>query len=97
MLYNDHCKAEKELQRKIDKLKQDGKDPNLPHKSERPVSPLVRGVQLSGIQTPQGSASPPPLRPMIDTVDESFMLLGGQRVRLFWLNVYLFLIQLHQV
>jgi len=85
MLYNDHCKAEKELQRKIDKLKQEGKDPNMPHKPERPVTPLVRGVQLSGIQTPQGSASPPPLRPMIDTVDESFMLLGGQRVRLFWL------------
>ena len=88
MLYNKHCKAEKELQSKIESLKQEGKDPNLPHKPERPLSPLVRGVQLSGIQTPQASASPPS-RPMIDTVDESFMLLGGQRVRLLsWMLIY---------
>lgn len=85
MLYNEHCKAEKELQRKIEKLKQEGKDPNLPHKQERPMSPPVRALQLSGIQSSQSSASPPPSsRPMIDTVDESFMLLGGQRVRVFF-------------
>ncbi|KAK2460550.1 hypothetical protein APHAL10511_007020 [Amanita phalloides] len=78
MLYNDHCKAERELQRKIEKLRQDGKDPNLPYKQEQPILPLVRGVQSTGIQIPHDTASPPP-RPMIDTVDESFMLLGGQR------------------
>lgn len=89
MLHNKHCKADKELQNKIETLKQEGKDPNLPHKPERPLSPLVRGVQLSGIQTPQASVSPPPSRPMIDTVDESFMLLGGQRVCLFLLDAYL--------
>ncbi|KAF8626064.1 hypothetical protein AX15_005100 [Amanita polypyramis BW_CC] len=80
MLYNDHVKAEKELQRKIEKLKQEGKDPNLPHKQERPIPPPIRGLQLDGVQSTQGStSSPPPSRPMIDTVDESFMLLGGQR------------------
>ncbi|KAF8633751.1 hypothetical protein AX17_004406 [Amanita inopinata Kibby_2008] len=81
MLYNDHRKAGSELHRKIDKLKEEGKDPNLPHKQERPISPAVRGLQLNGIPSPQRSAPspPPPSRQMIDTVDESFMLLGGQR------------------
>ncbi|KAM6501927.1 hypothetical protein JOM56_001904 [Amanita muscaria] len=80
MLYNRHSKTGKDIQRKIDKLKQEGKDPNLPHKPERPASPPVRGIQPVGHQNTQNSAtSSPPSRPMIDTVDESFMLLGGQR------------------
>jgi hypothetical protein len=77
MLYDEQRKAEKELQRKIEKLKQDGKDPHLSYKQERPVSPLVRGFQGTNSQHAPRSASS---RPMIDTVDESFMLLGGQHV-----------------
>ncbi|KAM6491933.1 hypothetical protein JOM56_012571 [Amanita muscaria] len=47
---------------------------------ECPASPPVPGIQPVGNQNTQNSAtSSPPSRPMIDTVDEPFMLLGGQR------------------
>ncbi|KAJ7905275.1 hypothetical protein B0H14DRAFT_3102770 [Mycena olivaceomarginata] len=70
LLYNEHHKAGKELQRKIEQLKAEGKDPSLPHKPDPP--------QLSSYALQLSSIS----RPMTDsqgTVDESFMLLGGQR------------------
>ncbi|KAF9483810.1 hypothetical protein BDN70DRAFT_918193 [Pholiota conissans] len=83
MLYNEHCKAAKELQRKIDQLKLEGKDPNLPQKPELPkaVPPRYNSNPYIG-SSRVNTASPPPIRPMTDsqnTGDESFMLLGGQR------------------
>ncbi|KAF8892606.1 hypothetical protein BD779DRAFT_1610156 [Infundibulicybe gibba] len=80
MLYNDHCKEEKELRRRIDQLTQDGQDPTLPQKQHTsvPSTSARMGPQVHpGI--PRLVPSPPPQRPMMDTVDESFMLLGGQR------------------
>ncbi|PFH52376.1 hypothetical protein AMATHDRAFT_74173 [Amanita thiersii Skay4041] len=83
MLYNDHHKAGNDLQRKIHNLKEEGRDPSLPQKQERSSSPVVHALHptaSSGVSTSQRSAPSPPLqRPMTDTVDESFMLLGGQR------------------
>lgn len=89
MLYNDHCKAAKELQRKIEKLKMEGKDPALPQKldattsakSSTPRSNSKPYVGPSRVNT----SSPQPVMPMSDSQnagEESFMLLGGQRVRL---------------
>ncbi|KAF9036744.1 hypothetical protein BJ165DRAFT_1559775, partial [Panaeolus papilionaceus] len=86
MLYNDHCKAAKELQRKIEKLKMEGKDPALPQKldattsakSSTPRSNSKPYVGPSRVNT----SSPQPVMPMSDSQnagEESFMLLGGQR------------------
>jgi hypothetical protein len=86
MLYNEHCKAAKELQRKVDKLKEEGKDPCLPQKPELPK------VLHTPHNTPNANATPPRRntsspqhfgRPLTESNmgDESFMLLGGQRVR----------------
>ena len=89
-LYNEQCKAAKDLQRKIDKLKEEGKDPSLPQKSDREPNPPVTNTDLH-TNAPAGvprivNPSPQPLilgHPLTDsnTGDESFMLLGGQRVR----------------
>lgn len=85
MLYNEHCKAAKELQRKIDQLKLEGKDPSLPQKPELPKAAPPRHNSNPYIgPSRMNTSSPPPIRPMTDsqnTGDESFMLLGGQRVR----------------
>lgn len=84
MLYNEHHKAGKELQRKIEQLKSEGKDPNLPQKPDPPQSAATRSNSHPYPAFPRSAPSPPPHRPMTDsqgTVDESFMLLGGQRVR----------------
>ena len=86
MLYNEHCKAAKELQRKIDQLKAEGKDPSLPQKPEVP-NPAPHRQNSNPYSGPPrvNTSSPQPLRTMTDsqnTGDESFMLLGGQRVRL---------------
>jgi hypothetical protein len=84
MLYNEHNKAGKELQRRIEQLRAEGKDPNLPHKAEPPQSTAMRYNSNPYPAFPRSAPSPPPQRPMTDsqgTVDESFMLLGGQRVR----------------
>ncbi|KAJ6546464.1 hypothetical protein DFH09DRAFT_643900 [Mycena vulgaris] len=82
MLYNEHHKAGKELQRRIEQLKAEGKDPNLPQKPE-PTQPAGMRSDSHPYPTfPRSAPSPPPQRPMTDsqgTVDESFMLLGGQR------------------
>ncbi|KAG6829989.1 hypothetical protein H0H87_009596, partial [Tephrocybe sp. NHM501043] len=80
LLFNDHTKAAKELERKIEKLKEEGKDPALPQKLEVAKIQTPRSSRHPGI--PRSAPSTPPLRPMTDsqnTVDESFMLLAGQR------------------
>ncbi|KAF7338478.1 hypothetical protein MVEN_02073800 [Mycena venus] len=83
MLYNEHHKAGKELQRKIEQLKTEGKDPSLPHKPDPPQLSATRSNSHPYPSFPRSAPSPPPSqRPMTDsqgTVDESFMLLGGQR------------------
>ncbi|KDQ59448.1 hypothetical protein JAAARDRAFT_33011 [Jaapia argillacea MUCL 33604] len=86
MLYNDHCKAGKETQRKIAKLREEGKDPALPQKSSPPRNPVL--------SIPRSTASPPPnaqgrLSDSQNTGDESFMLLGqrsdpGDAFNQFW-------------
>ena len=86
MLYNEHYKAAKELQRKIDQSKAEGKDPSLPQKPELPkaIHPLRHNSNPYAVLQRVNTSSPQALRPMTDsqnTGDESFMLLGGQRVR----------------
>jgi hypothetical protein len=77
MLYNEHTKSAKDVQRRIVKLREENKDPslpqNVPHKHTSTPPPV-----------PGPSTSPPPQtgNRMVDsqnTGDESFMLLG-QRV-----------------
>lgn len=86
MLYNEHCKAAKELQRKIDQLKAEGKDPSLPQRPEIPKpAPPRQPSNPYNAPSRVNTSSPQPIRPMTDsqnTGDESFMLLGGQRVGL---------------
>ncbi len=81
MLHNEHKKASSELERKILKLREDGKDPTVPQKRDVPSKSHFGDSGATG----SSRTSSPPLRPpMMDshegTVDESFMLLGGQRV-----------------
>ncbi|KAI9508483.1 hypothetical protein F5148DRAFT_1299275 [Russula earlei] len=67
MLHNEHTRAEKELQRKIAALKEEGIDPTLPQKLTPP--------------RPSPAAAPTAhdlLRHYYSQVDESFMLLGQQ-------------------
>lgn len=77
MLYVEHAKSAKEVQRKIAKLREENKDPSLPQNvpNKRTSTPPP---------DPGPSSSPPPQtgNRMVDsqnTGDESFMLLG-QRV-----------------
>ncbi|KZT69081.1 hypothetical protein DAEQUDRAFT_738400 [Daedalea quercina L-15889] len=78
MLCNDHSKAGKELQRRIAKLREENKDPNLPQK------PTSGGPSSSNATRPvmlPSAPSPPPqaqnrLSDSQQMVDESFMLLG---------------------
>jgi hypothetical protein len=88
MLYNEHCKAAKELQRKVDKLKEEGKDPCLPQKPELPKVPhTLHNTSNANAPPPRRNTSSPQHlgRPLTESNmgDESFMLLGGQRVRVF--------------
>lgn len=89
MLYNEQMKAGRDLERRIEKLKEEGKDPSQP----QPLStaPSTSSKPKNATAPPQWTVSPPPqvpnrtespqpLQRMIDTVDESFMLLGVQRV-----------------
>ena len=89
-LYNEQCKAAKDLQRKVDKLKEEGKDPSLPQKSDHELTPQVVNIKphtnaATGLpRIVESSTQPTSLgRPLTDsnTGDESFMLLGGQRVQ----------------
>jgi hypothetical protein len=64
-------------------LKEEGKDPSLPQKLERPQSAITRSNPQAYPTIHRSVPSPPPSRQMTDsqnTVDESFMLLAGQRV-----------------
>lgn len=81
MLHNEHKKAGLELERRILKLREEGKDPTVPQKRDVPKK---SGSGDSFATDPSRASSPLPRPPMLDshegTVDESFMLLGGQRV-----------------
>lgn len=84
LLYNRHCKDRDDLQRKIQKLQDEGKDPSLPQRTE--VAPMNRRLSsnagASSAQNQTGSASQQlyhrPTMSDSNTVDESFMVLGGQ-------------------
>ena len=85
MLYNDQIKLGKELQRKIEKLRAENKDPTLPQKpvQSSPRVPLASPSFDMGAYSPRALPSPPPYvrGRMTDsqaTVDESFMVLGGR-------------------
>lgn len=71
------------MDRKIAKLREEGRDPSLPQKPEPVHQHLPSNTQSIPGDFPRSAPSPPPNRPMSDsqnTVDESFMILGGQRV-----------------
>ncbi|KIY67716.1 hypothetical protein CYLTODRAFT_431207 [Cylindrobasidium torrendii FP15055 ss-10] len=80
MLHKEHAKAAQDLDRRITKLRDEGKDPSVPQKRDLPKKPSTPRRSAAGRV---GASS---LRPMGDsahapegTVDESFMLLGAQR------------------
>ncbi|KAF5332950.1 hypothetical protein D9758_016436 [Tetrapyrgos nigripes] len=81
MLYNEHCKAAKDLEKKIASLRDQGVDPTLPQKADRPPPPPVFSHPSSSAGPSHTIPSPSQQRPLAEsqTVDESFMLLGGQR------------------
>ncbi|KAF5358082.1 hypothetical protein D9756_001840 [Leucocoprinus leucothites] len=88
MLYNEHLKAGRDLQRRIEKLREEGKDPSQPqptttapitHPRPRNTAVASQRTMSPAPQVPGRIESPQPLQRMTDTVDESFMLLGGQR------------------
>ena len=76
MLYNEHTRAAKELQRRIAALREEGIDPTLPQKPTPPrplpaSTPITRGSSASPLGHPKE-------RLPDSQVDESFMLLGQQ-------------------
>jgi len=78
MLYNEHNKAGKELQRRIAKLTEEGKDPNLPQQS--PTHLRERNFNHQPSENASASYSPPRTR-LGDSsypIDESYMVLGQQ-------------------
>jgi hypothetical protein len=73
MLYNEHTKTGKELQKKIAKLIEEGKDPNLPQPSPRSSNDQHSGSTSASYLPPRarlGNSSYP--------IDESYMVLGQQ-------------------
>ncbi|KAJ4488180.1 hypothetical protein J3R30DRAFT_3654492 [Lentinula aciculospora] len=79
MLYQEHNKAGKELERKVEKLKSEGKDPTKPQRMET-IQTNFNSRPIAGPS--RLLPSPPPQQHLTDsqgTVDESFMLLAGQR------------------
>ncbi|KAI0340603.1 hypothetical protein BDW22DRAFT_1360007 [Trametopsis cervina] len=92
MLCAEHNKAGKELQRRIEKLKEENKDPSLPQK---PFKLTQNNGGNSSRNGPQPVPSTPPstsinrLSESQQAVDESFMLLGqksepGDAFNHFW-------------
>jgi len=90
MLFNENRRAVADLERKIAKLKAEGKDPTLPQKPD--VARTNTASSPASVHHPQqpyaGPSHPPSNLPgnntMMEshaTVDESFMVLAGQRVR----------------
>ncbi|KAK7043664.1 hypothetical protein VNI00_008275 [Paramarasmius palmivorus] len=83
MLSTQHRKAGTELERKIERIREEGKDPNVPQIQVQKPIPSSSSAGASHLMPPP--VHTPPTRHLMDsqgTVDESFMLLGGQRVRL---------------
>lgn len=89
MLYNEHIKAGRDLERRIAKLREENKDPTLPQKPSLAQMRVEHSSSASGAGPhPSHSVSSPPLPShaslrLMDSqnnVDESFMVLG-QRVR----------------
>lgn len=86
MLYNEQSKESRELNRRIEKLQEEGKDPSQPQprmvSNAQPRSATIppQRTMTSSPRVPSRMESPQPLQRMTDTVDESFMLLGDQRV-----------------
>lgn len=77
MLYSEHAKSAKDVQRRIVKLREENKDPSLPQNAPHRHT-------LTPPTVPGSSSSPPPqtdnrMADSQNTGDESFMLLG-QRV-----------------
>ncbi|EGN95994.1 hypothetical protein SERLA73DRAFT_185466 [Serpula lacrymans var. lacrymans S7.3] len=77
MLYNEHLKAGKELQRKIAKLREDNQDPTMPQKASPPGTNMHPVAGLARLADSQNN------------VDESFMVLGqrsdpGDAFNNFW-------------
>jgi hypothetical protein len=77
MLYNEHNKAGKELQRRIAKLKEEGKDPSL---AQRPPAPPRSHPShspgthtMSSLITSRGR-----MGDSNHTIDDSYMVLGQQ-------------------
>jgi hypothetical protein len=76
MLFNEHSKAAKELQRRIAALREEGVDPTQPQK---PVPPRPSPASPPPARGSSASPLPHPKSRMPDSqVDESFMLLGQQ-------------------
>jgi len=89
MLYNEHIKAGRDLERRIAKLREENKDPTLPQKPSLAQMRVEHSSPASGAGShPSHSAPSPPLPSHAslrltdsqNNVDESFMVLG-QRVR----------------
>jgi hypothetical protein len=83
MLVNEHNKAGREIMRKIEMLREEGKDPALPQLPLRaPPSrlPASKGA-AGGLKPPTASPDQSRVNRMVDsgdTVEESFMVLGQQ-------------------
>lgn len=83
MLYDEHVKLEKDLQRRISKLRENGQDPthrHLPH----PALPQNRHVGFRST-SPYDNARRPPYYPApahsgysSPQIEESYMVLGNQ-------------------
>jgi hypothetical protein len=87
MLYNEHNKAGKDLQRRITKLREEGKDPSL---AQRPPTPPRSHTSSS--PGPHPLSSHISRGRMVDsnhTIDDSYMVLG-QQVR--YIRLFFFLI-----
>lgn len=81
MLYNEHTKAAKDLQRRIARLREDKRDPNLPQKSSRKKVPSVAAnPTLPQLPTSSELNVPSKMSDSQQTVDDSFMVLGHSRV-----------------
>ncbi|KAH8833566.1 hypothetical protein DL96DRAFT_1577546 [Flagelloscypha sp. PMI_526] len=76
LLHNKHTQATAELQRKIEQLRAQGKDPSLPQIAQEPSSAFFHPRES---QSRSATRSPSLEKQLADTVDESFMILPGQR------------------
>lgn len=83
MLYNEHVKLGKDLQRRIIKLQEEGKDPTQPHPPQS-VLPQIKPGNFRP-RSPYDNARRPPYLPTSPPsgysspqIDESYMVLGNQ-------------------